>query len=352
MSRFVWVARPVKTGMRVLISSRLFAPAKAHVIRWILDDHRPFEINTEEDRDIRSVFEKLFSLEALVRVGFDEMGDIAMERVVVDGVALVGGRDGDVRFGFTERTGGVSVSPYASLNLGSHVGDDLDAVLENRRRVLLALCDVAPFGDFSGDFVPEGFDGLLRRLLVPNQVHGDHVAVVRSAEPAELDRVRAEIAQGADAIVCCAPAVPVMLCFADCVPVILTCPSGFAVIHSGWKGTYARIAGQAARVLMDETACAPDEIRAYIGPHILGDEYEVSEELIERFDARFGWHLAGTTRLLDLSRAIVQALVEVDVPAANICDPGLSTVRDNDRFFSYRAENGTCGRHAAVAVIA
>lgn len=264
------------------------------------------------------------------------MGDAVMERVVVDGVALVGGRDGDVRFGFTERMGGVSASPYASLNLGSHVGDDPLAVEENRRRTLAVM----------------GAEPLAGRLLVPNQVHGDHVAVVRSADPAELDRVHAEISQGTDAIVCCAPVVPVMLCFADCVPVILTCPSGFAVIHSGWKGTYARIAGQAARVLIDETACAPDEIRAYIGPHILGDEYEVSEELIERFDARFGWHLAGTTRLLDLGRAIVQALVEVGVPAANICDPGLSTVRDNDRFFSYRAENGTCGRHAAVAVIA
>ena len=47
-----------------------------------------------------------------------------------------------------------------------------------------------------------------------------------------------------------------------------------------------------------------------------------------------------------------KVLVEAGVPASSIWDQGLSTVRDNDRFFSYRAEGGTCGRHAAVAVIA
>ena len=92
----------------------------------------------------------------MLELVFDEMGDIAMERVVVDGVALVGGCDGGVRFGFTERTGGVSEAPYTSLNLGSHVGDDLEAVLENRRRALHALCKAAPFGGRPGAWAAAG----------------------------------------------------------------------------------------------------------------------------------------------------------------------------------------------------
>ena len=48
-----------------------------------------------------------------------------MERRIFDnGVVLDGCWDGPVRFAFTERTGGASLPPYASLNLGSHVGDD------------------------------------------------------------------------------------------------------------------------------------------------------------------------------------------------------------------------------------
>lgn len=259
--------------------------------------------------------------------------EAVMERVQSDGVTLVAARDHGVRLGFTERAGGVSAAPFDSLNLGSHVGDDIACVEENRRRALAAL----------------GCGQALDRLLVPNQVHGDHVAVVRSASASELERVRSQIVEGADAIVCSAAGVPVMLCFADCVPVILTAPQGFAVVHSGWKGTYARIAAKATCALMSETGCAPEDIHAYIGPHIQGDEYEVSEELIEKFDVEFGWENAGKTRLLSLSRAIQQALVEVGVSHSQIEDLHLSTVRENDRFFSYRAENGKTGRHAALA---
>lgn len=258
-----------------------------------------------------------------------------LDRISHDGVTLVEGARGPIRFGFTERTGGVSQAPYASLNLGTHVGDDPAAVAENRRRVLAAL----------------GADGLEGCLLVPNQVHGDEVAVVTSADEEELARVRALIAEGADAIVCTAPRVPVMLCYADCVPVVLVCDGGFVVVHSGWKGTYAGIAGKAARLLAEAAGVEAAQIDAYIGPHILGDEYEVSEELMGRFAERFQGIDATSGRLLDLSCAIREALAAAGVSPDRVHDLELSTMRDNDRFFSYRAEHGTCGRHAAVAVM-
>ncbi len=258
-----------------------------------------------------------------------------LDRITRNGVTMVGNLDGGISFGFTERTGGVSHPPYASLNLGSHVGDDPAAVAENRARVLKTL-DATAYAN---------------QLLVPNQVHGDHVAVVAHADPGTLAGIRAELARGTDAIVCTVPNVPVMLCYADCVPVILVTSHGFAVVHSGWKGTYARIAAKAARMLMEQTGCAAHQVEAWIGPHILGDEYEVSEELIARFRARFGDVSPAGSRLLDLSHAISLALVDAGVPAANICDTQLSTIRENDRFYSYRAEGRVCGRHAAVAML-
>ena len=92
-------------------------------------------------------------------------------------------------------------------------------------------------------------------------------------------------------------------------------------------------------------------MRAYIGPHILGDEYEVSAELIEQFSQRFTDINPSGPRMLDLSRAITQALVRAGLAEGSVLDTRLSTVRHNDRFYSYRAENGSCGRHAAVAVM-
>lgn len=256
-----------------------------------------------------------------------------LERYTKDGVTLVGSEGAGVRFGFTERTGGVSQPPFASLNLGTHVNDDPDAVAENRRRVLRAL----------------GAGAYADRLITPNQVHGDHVVTAASAAPEELARVRAEAAAGADAVVCTAPHVPVMLMFADCVPVVIVAPGAFAIAHSGWKGTYAGIAGKTARALCAAAGCEPAELEAFIGPHILGNEYEVSPELLDRFAARFSSVTAGPDRLLDLSAAIAESLEDAGVSATAIHDPGLSTMSQTDRFFSYRAEDGVTGRHAAVA---
>ena len=264
---------------------------------------------------------------------------IELVRTLRNDLALVGGEEHGVRFAFTERTGGASLPPYESLNLGTHVGDDPAHVAVNRRRVLVAL-DADDLGD---------------SLLVPNQVHGDAVELVDGRAACDLASVRDRIAAGCDAIVCTAPRVPVMLCFADCVPVVLTCPGGFAVIHSGWKGTYARIAAKAARTLMKATGAAPEQLSAYIGPHILGDEYEVSSELIGRFEAEFpSARRMHEGRLLDLSACIIAALGEAGVCAEHVVDPRLSTCKMNERFFSYRAEDGAsgCGRHAAVAVMA
>lgn len=264
--------------------------------------------------------------------------DGGLSRDARGGVAIVGGARHRVRFGFTERTGGVSEPPFSSLNLGGHVGDEPAAVDENRRRVLSAL----------------GAEGSAERLLVPNQVHGDHVACVTGGGADDLARVREQIADGVDAIVCTAPGTPVMLCFADCVPVVLTLGDAFAVIHSGWRGTEARIAAKAARVLTETAAGSMGEVEAWIGPHIRGDEYEVAPELMDRFAAGFASVRPAAragSRLLDLSSCIREALVEVGVPDGNVVDAGLSTLRDNDRFFSYRAEHGRCGRHAAIALI-
>lgn len=242
---------------------------------------------------------------------------------------------GGVTFAFTERTGGVSEAPYASLNLGDACGDDPARVAENRLRALAAV----------------GAADLAERLVNPRQVHGDAVVCVASGDAADVARAQAEARAGADAVVCTAPDVPVMLCFADCVPVVLSCAGGFAVVHSGWRGTEAKIAAKAARTLANQAGVDVSEVTAYVGPHIGGADYEVSPELAERFCALFGPAAAPDGRHLDLLLCVRAALLEAGVSADAIASADVSTARATDRFFSYRAEDGHCGRHAAVAVM-
>ena len=119
----------------------------------------------------------------------------------------------------------------------------------------------------------------------------------------------------------------------------------------GWRGTIARIGAKAARALMDETGCAAEELRAYVGPHICAGDYEVSSELMERFVGEFGPAVDAGERHLDLGLAVRAALVETGVPEGSIASCDDSTASNVGRFFSYRAEEGRCGRHAALAVL-
>lgn len=236
-----------------------------------------------------------------------------------------------VRVAFTTRGGGVSALPYASMNLGDHVHDDLSSVEENRRLLMGAL------GVAEQDAA---------KLIVPNQVHGDVVLSVGS----DIAATRVTARDGADGIVCTRAGVPVLLCFADCVPVVLVAPNGaFAVAHAGWRGAIADIPGKTLRRLAASADCNPAECNAYIGPHIGACCYETSQEILARFVERYGNACDAGSRHLDLSAAVEASLVEAGATKSRIYDTMLCTSCNNDRFFSYRADGGTTGRHAAFA---
>ncbi|MEG0146900.1 MAG: laccase domain-containing protein [Raoultibacter sp.] len=131
-----------------------------------------------------------------------------------------------VRIAFTQRSGGVSCGAYDSLNLGAHVQDVPASVQENRRRVQAA-------------FAAEGLP-----CIIPQQVHG--VRTLDLLQPDAAPRVQAAADQGADGIVVGCTQAAALLCFADCVPLIIVSPTGhFAVVHAGWRGVEGEIAAAA-----------------------------------------------------------------------------------------------------------
>ena len=256
---------------------------------------------------------------------------------VTSGVALLGGESpsGRVTFAFTGRSGGVSQGPWSSLNLGDRCGDELEAVAENRRRVLAALDSEAS----------------LSRLVCPCQVHGTQIVVVSDGSDEAVAVAQAQAQAGADAVVCSAPGVPVLLCYADCVPVVLVAECGFAVVHSGWRGTLARIAGLALKELCSQTDCKASSVACYIGPHITAADYEVSPELLDQFVAEFGRAVDAGECKLDLSCAVRRALVDAGASDELIVDCGISTFQEREEYYSFRASGGTCGRHGALAIL-
>ena len=268
------------------------------------------------------------------------MAHPALKRYASHGVTLIGDPTSPfgVTLAFTERTGGVSLSPFDSLNLGDATGDDVQAVEENRRRALAAM----------------GASEWADRLVSARQVHGDEVVTIGQGHE-RPERARAIAASGADAFVCFERQVPVLICVADCVPVVLVAPyqehGAFAVIHSGWKGTLARIAAKALGVLVEESGADASEVLAYVGPHIGVDDYEVSGDLAGRFRAAFGDATVKGERNVDLGEAIVLTLGEAGLDRERVALAGESSAAHTDRFFSYRTEGGRTGRMGAIACV-
>lgn len=130
---------------------------------------------------------------------------------------------------------------------------------------------------------------------------------------------------------------------ADCVPVFVVHPSGAAaVLHSGWRGTEARIT-EAAIALLGAGGAPAAELSVAFGPAICGDCYEVSPDVYGRL----------TGRAVDRPTTVdLRALIADQARAAGVrrvVEGGRCTRCDNDRFFSHRAGDG--GRQLGVLAV-
>ncbi len=228
------------------------------------------------------------------------------------------------------RIGGSSVGAYASLNLGSAVGDDPAAVADNRRRFGAAL------------------DGA--RPLWLQQVHG--ATVVRAdALAADAPAPQADAAWTDQTGLACVVQV------ADCLPVLLATHDGRAVAaaHAGWRGLAGGVLEATVAALCEGSGSDPAGLQAWLGPCIGAEAFEVGAEVHDAFadllardpallryaprpdgDPRWRADLAG------LARARLARLGLRHIGGGQWC-----TVSDPSRFFSYRRDGAT-GRFAAA----
>jgi YfiH family protein len=172
------------------------------------------------------------------------------------------------------------------------------------------------------------------RFATARQVHGARV-VVHSADwegwlrVAEADG-HAAPARGTGAAVS----------IADCVPIFIAHPSGAtALLHSGWRGTAARILDQGVTALAHRGFVA-SELRIHLGPAICGKCYEVSPDVYRLLTGREV--MVPTT--VDL-RALLAASAR-DLGIRHVSISPWCTRCHNDRFFSHRV--GDTGRQIAV----
>jgi hypothetical protein len=214
----------------------------------------------------------------------------------------------------TTRQGGVSIAPYDSLNLGSHVGDKPLAVARNR---------------------------ILLNTLLPSepvwleQVHGTAVA---NADAADC-RIKA------DACIARQRAAVCVVMTADCLPVLLCDAAGTVVgaAHAGWRG----LCDGVIEATVQTMAVAPQNLMAWMGPAISQQVFEVGGEVRDAFIA--AQPQAASAFIPGQSGkwfADIYALARLRLNALGITrihGGGYCTYAERDRYFSYRRD-GTTGR--------
>lgn len=237
----------------------------------------------------------------------------------------------ELRHGITTRHGGASRSPFDTLNLSAHVGDDPATVDENLNRVHLAL-------------------GMDRRATVDAaQGQADRVAVI-------TDRERGTRIQGVDGLVTNQRGIPLMLRFADCVPILLYDPVHHAigVAHAGWRGTVAKVLTNTVRTMQTNFDTQPADLIACIGPSIGPCCYEIGADVAARVERAFGesssllLHRNGSLHL-DLWQANAVQLRALGVAHVHISE--ICTADHTDDMYSWRREQANTGRFAALIAL-
>jgi YfiH family protein len=230
----------------------------------------------------------------------------------------------------TTRIGGVSQTPYASLNLGEHVNDDGIAVAKNRQLL-------SPY--------------LSSEPVWVNQVHGVEV----------IDAAKSTCLQNADASFTTQANVVCVTMTADCLPVLLCDKAGkvVAAVHAGWRGLCDGVIEAAVNQLPVEKS----EVLAWLGPSIGPDAFEVGDEVRQQFvqhdsnaELAFKQHSdykVNQKWLCNMYLIAKQRLNKLGVTHiyGGSINETFCTYTDEARFFSYRRDNVT-GRMASLIWLA
>jgi YfiH family protein len=244
---------------------------------------------------------------------------------------------------FTTRTGGVSRIPFDNLNLAYNVGDKESRVAENRKIILDAL---------SINY---------RTVVTAQQVHKDKITVVKKEDKGRgAFKYSKGIAQS-DALITDIPGIPLLMCYADCVPIFILDPvkKAIALIHSGRRGTELELTLKTMFKMKKIFETSPHSCLAAIFPSISPCCYSIKEQnKIDDYwlneDKYNGEPISlqnKSGRSLDLKKANHLQLIKAGLQEKNIFISEICTADHPEIFFSYRRDNENTGRMAAIFML-
>ncbi len=245
---------------------------------------------------------------------------------------------------FTTRLGGISKYPLNSLNLSYNVDDKESCVTENRKIIANIL-------------------GINYRYIVSaQQIHKDKITVVK-----EEDKGRGAfeysnaLAEETDALITNIPGIPLLMCYADCVPIFILDPimKAIGLIHSGRRGTELQITSKTLDKMQKVFGTNPQSCLAAIFPSIgpccykIKNQNQINDYWMNKnnFSHKIVSIQNENERSLDLKKANHLQLIKGGIEKKNIFINEICTADCPELFFSYRRDKGNTGRMAAIFML-
>lgn len=232
---------------------------------------------------------------------------------------------------FTTRHGGISKTPFDSLNLAFHVNDNPTDVHQNHLLLAKKL----------------GYEA--EKLIYMRQIHSDSIIIVDEmmdfSSPATCD-----------ALITNRPNVPLMVMSADCTPILVydNTHNAIAAIHAGRAGALNAILPKTLEAMKAEYGTTADTVMVFLGPSIQGCCYEVNETIARETESK--GYLDALRRdemkvFLDVNTILLQQLHSLGIKKKRIEVINHCTSCQCDTYFSYRADAQYTGRIAGIIML-
>ena len=223
----------------------------------------------------------------------------------------------------TLRVGGVSESPFNTLNLATHVGDNLDSVMQNRAIISSEL-------------------ELPTEPVWLEQIHSDRA----------IEAIHRPMPEQADASYTSKIGVVCAVLTADCLPLLICSNDGsqVAAVHAGWKGLLAGVVTKTIKAL-EKVSSHNQGYMVWLGPAIGPNCFEVGAEVRDDFVRKY---LGNESAFVQLSSdkwlADIYHLARIELTKIGVNDVYSSaacTFTENESYYSYRRD-GQTGRMASL----
>ncbi|NLA78149.1 MAG: peptidoglycan editing factor PgeF [Erysipelothrix sp.] len=237
--------------------------------------------------------------------------------------------------GMTLRKPGFSVAPYDELNMAFYVGDQHQAVLDNRQRVA------------------ETLNFPLKQWVFPRVVHGDVIHKIKHHELGRGAFSLADSLNNVDALYTDLPDVMLAMFHADCIPIIFIDPSKplIGIVHAGWRGSLKAITQKFINTWIDKEQVNPHDLTIYVGPSLRSHNFQIQADVVELINTNHPVYrpyiiYKKNQTYLDVLGINLAQMQATGIKLEQVHVHPHCTYDYPDLYFSYRRDH-ICGRHVS-----